>query len=214
MGCGANETHIHYLHCTDEGMIKYQESRLKILNQELRKIKTYDGIRIILMTILRHGLTHPDIITKHHCASDQLIEMAINEQKKIGEDMIGRGFLSKRWKQAQQQWENQQNNWNDEWEVKLVQSLLEYSYSLWKKRNEHLHGKSLKENKINKQMQLLEQTCLLYERDRSALTMSERRHFSLPLQQRLKRGNQHLQTWIQLVELIFETSNGDQQKNY
>ena len=23
MGCGANETHMHYLHCTDEGMIKY-----------------------------------------------------------------------------------------------------------------------------------------------------------------------------------------------
>ena len=82
MGCGANETHMHYLHCTDEDMIKYRESRLKILNQKLRKIKTYDGIRIILLTILRHGLTHPDIITKHHCTSDQLIEMAINEQKK------------------------------------------------------------------------------------------------------------------------------------
>ena len=130
----------------------------------------------------------------------------------LGEDMIERGFLSKRWKQAQQQWEDQQNDWNDKWEVKVVQSLLEYSYAIWKKRNDYLHRKTLKENRIHKRMILLEQTRLLYKRDRSSLTMTERRHFSLPLQQRLKRGNHHLQTWIQLVELIFRNSNGEQQK--
>ena len=52
----------------------------------------------------------------------------------------------------------------------------------------------------------------LYSEDRSLLTHSERKHFNLPIEQRLKRCNDHLQTWIELVELILEKANKDQQK--
>ena len=44
------------------------------------------------------------------------------------------------------------------------------------------------------------------------LTFTERKHFNLPIELRLKRCNNHLQTWIELVEQILKKANKDQQK--
>ena len=93
MKCGADETHMHYLHCTVTDMLNFRETRLHILNQQLKKLNTYDGLRIFIVEILRNGIQNSSL-DKHHCMSDKYITDALKDQRAIGNDMLERGFVS------------------------------------------------------------------------------------------------------------------------
>ena len=112
---------------------------------------------------------------------------------------------------AQEAWTNEMPNNNNQWEVKIIQYLQDYTYSIWKKRNEFIHGQTVQDSNKEKKKQLQQKVKELYKKDRGLLTHRERIHFNLPLEQRLKGGIDNLTSWIKLMELIFENSGSKEQ---
>ena len=205
-GCGEQETHLHYLHCNNAEMKKHRLQQLQHLNKRMEKIKTYAGIKANITNIIMNQYANIPLPTKCNTLADKYINEAINEQKELGATSLEKGFMPIKWQMAQEAWTNEMSNNNNQWEVKIIQYLQDYTYSIWKKRNEFIHGQTVQDSNKEKKKQLQQKVKELYKKDRGLLTHRERIHFNLPLEQRLKGGIDNLTSWIKLMELIFENS--------
>jgi len=211
-GCGEDETYMHYLNCKHPEMSTYKKKRIQIFKQQLIQQKTYTGITIILTKILRDGIGSVKTETFVFTKMDKLINKAIEEQQNLGSTSLEKGFVSNKWKKVQQEWAKSDSiQHNEHWGSKLIVYLHEYTYLLWKKRNEYIHGNTQKENRELRKGTLKKRIKELYQLDRSHLHFQDKKHFNLPIQYRLKKGMDNMAAWIKLTETIFEKNKDKNQ---
>ena len=88
---------------------------------------------------------------------DQELNRTVKEQTLMGEDTLAKGFLSTKWKQVQQLWETQSpsNVHVEQWESEVIQIVQQYTYAVWKRRNDTLHGETKRECIEKKKQKLL-----------------------------------------------------------
>lgn len=134
-----------------------------------------------------------------------LLKSTIAKQSTLGRHSVLKGYLILEWTHIQELWRestkvtSSKYNWGKE----VVCSLHTYVYETWKARNEIVHGKSEKSLKQVKRAQLQDKVISLYQKGRANLTQKEHSYFKLPVDQRIKRGNDSLSLWIQIVTCIF-----------
>lgn len=78
-----------------------------------------------------------------------------------------------------------------------------YSYSVWKLRNDILHNDKEKSKTAVKKICMQERIADLYSRGWANLTHYELRYFKLPLEQQQRKGIESMSLWITMVESIF-----------
>ena len=213
-GCGHDEDYLHYLKCEAVGM---KESRTELqfnLKRHLDKQDTYAGITSTVMRILRKGILHtlqefPHITSQ----SDKFIQEALTEQLALGEGSLEMGYISTKWKQAQDAHIQQEDKsyYTDRWSVQFTKALLNYTYNVWKRRNEYTHGNTIKESYEAKRAQLRQQVQELYAQDRSSLNGKDLSYFKLPLQLRQKSGIEGMKLWIEMVQIAFKNAQKEKQ---
>ena len=207
-GCGENEIHGHYLYCKSKEMIIKRQDFLLILKKKLQKIDTYPGITSTLLHALRHGVhSAMEQLPSDVNNSDKYIRLGLEDQCILNNDAIAKGFLSKHWKTAQR-WYNTNA---EEWTIKAIGFLHEYTYSCWKARNEFIHGKTQKESRKAKRIRLCQTVKDIYSKDRGGLSNSDKKIFKLPIAQRLKSGTASLEIWIDMAYRIFNKNGKDKQ---
>ena len=92
---------------------------------------------------------------------------------------------------------------NCAWNRELIIAIHTYVYTCWKIRNDVIHGKSDKSKKETERRDLQLKIIQLYDKGRANLTLKEMNYFKLPVEQRIKKGNESLRLWILIVENIF-----------
>ena len=175
-----------------------------ITDKETKKMQTYPGIISTVQRLLTRDIGEILATLTITTTADKHIFYALMEQTTLGYNSFEKGFISKHWRTSQQYWCTSINK--SEWEIKFVQHIQDYTYMLWKHRNEFIHGITLKDSIKEKRQRLREKVKELYNWDRSDLTTQEKKHFNVPLQQKIKGGIDNLTIWIRLVEIIFENS--------
>ena len=99
------------------------------------------------------------------------------------------------------------------WDALFVEVIHEYTYEIWKKRNEILHGKEYKIAKQKRIDRCREKIKEMYKRNRTHLNDYEKRLFALPCKARLRKGINSMEAWLTLVSSIFKDAtdkNGKQ----
>ena len=86
---------------------------------------------------------------------------------------------------------------------KLIVFIHNYSYSVWKLRNDILHNDKEKSKTAVKKIRLQERIAELYSRGWANLTHKELNYFKLPVEQRQRKGIESMSLWVTLVESIF-----------
>ena len=92
------------------------------------------------------------------------------------------------------------------WAKKMVVTLQEYTFNMWKKRNTFLHGENKETHRKKQHDMCVQRTKELYNMDRHILTQEDREVFKLPLRQRVKQGIMGLSLWIDMVESLFDNA--------
>ena len=207
--CGEVETHNHYLRCNDKRMIQTRIERRRILRQHLNLRNTHPQITNAIILYLTKGpeetlytLGEPtDVISK-------LIIEAVEENFHLNQASLEKGFTSKKWHIAQQEWAriiNSDKGYKQKyWGRDLIIELQTYSYELWKTRNEILHGNTVAEQNKKKYEECKERIRELYKIPRTNLNEKEKKIFKLPLALRLKSSRQAMRLWIETAELCFQ----------
>lgn len=214
-GCGRDENYLHYLYCDAFDLKQFREKQLLILKKNLDKIGTYAGISCMILQILRKGIKAVRSMEKTSSNyEDKTIDLAIIDQLEFGEGSLERGFLSKNWQRAQEIHTSGriQKYKQAQWGAKLTKHILLYTYEIWQKRNEYIHGKTMKESMESKRILLKKEVKKMYERDRKNLTEKEKRYFKLPMNQRQKNGLEGMKLWLKLTEAAFNRADNDSQK--
>ena len=168
-----------------------KEHRLKQqqhLRRKLQKAQTYPGIISTIISLLNTDITTTIItLPTPSSPSDSLIQQALDEQLLIEENQLEKGFCSKTWIKAQRSWEASCGiHSNNQWGTLLCTTLQQYTYSIWKQRNEFIHGKQQKESNKLKRKRIVNTVKELYQRPRILLSLDAKKLFKLPIQQRLK----------------------------
>ena len=215
-GCGEPETHCHYLHCRQEEMVKQQNQCREELEQKLVKLNTYSGITKAILQIMSEGIYNIHTTFTPNSNMDKYIQEAITEQDLIGQNALEKGFLSKQWIQAQDEWESTQQGkkkYSKRWNKEVVTLLQTYTYQLWKTRNEFIHGKHSEEFLQSTKTKLRQRVTELYKKEKFSLTSQERNIFNIPLSQQRKGSKLHLKAWIEKAEVIFQKYEARENKS-
>ena len=132
--------------------------------------------------------------------------MAVQEQKDLGSSSLAKGLISTKWHTAQNKWlaQNNQRQTRDTWAKYFIKYLQDYTYQVWIKRNEFIHGKDKKSHYSIQKQKLKEQVKLLYSHPRDGLNRTELQLFNLPLAQRQRSSINSMTTWISTTETILQ----------
>jgi hypothetical protein len=212
--CGCIEVPFHYMHCKSDLLSQSRQKGKIVLKRALQRIHTAPSLLEAIIT----GLTFWEDETEYELDEDSnkflfnpMHSQLLDRQNKIGWERFTKGFVAKDWGYIQVQYylhekkvKNKKFTKNG-WVTQLLRLLHHYRHSVWKTRNQILHGGTNKEQRLFtcKQMQNIVRE--LYSRNRTQLPYAERHIFKLPLQLRLKQGSQQLKLWIQRVQLLFKT---------
>ena len=135
----------------------------------------------------------------------ELVE-AIHQQRRLGTNSMAKGYLVKQWLRVHYEWgvSTTTNPYTpSQWAKRTIEALHSYTFLTWKERNDILHKDKVKSKTAVKRSQLQQRIDSLYKRGRANLTLKEKRYFYLPVEQRQRKGIDHMTLWIQIVEAIF-----------
>jgi hypothetical protein len=212
--CGCIEVPFHYMHCKSDILRQSRQQGKSVLKKALQRIQTAPSLLEAIIT----GLTLWEDETEYELDEDsnkflfnpmhlQLLE----RQNKLGWERFAKGFVVKDWGYIQSQYylhekkvKNKKFTKNG-WVTQLLRLLHHYRQSVWKTRNQILHGGTNKEQRLFTRKQMQDVVRELYSKNCTQLPYAERHIFKLPLQLRLKQGSQQLKLWIQRVKLLFKT---------
>ena len=142
---------------------------------------------------------------------DEKLWEATKEQLALGEYALERGYISKKWRQTQQLWAQSTKECIDKrWTVNIITSVQQYTYNIWKIRNNILHGKTLQSAHEEKRKKCKERIAELYKKSRRQLSNTQKKHFKVPLKLRQKAGMESMMLWISMTEMIFQQTNTTQ----
>ena len=81
---------------------------------------------------------------------DTVLIRAIIEQISLGNYTLEKGYMSTQWTRAKRKWNHSSGMTKTDdstWTRKVIITLQEYSYNLWKKQNTFIHGEKKKGHK-------------------------------------------------------------------
>ena len=207
-GCGENEEHGHYLYCQHHIMRSKRQDLLLLLKKKLLKINTYPGIISTILHSLKYGVKSSiEHLLKANNGSDKHIHLALKNQFELGHDSLAKGFMSTHWKYAQGWYEND----TDEWSIKIIAFIQDYTYSVWKIRNEFVHGTNICESRQAKRSRLCQRVKEIYAMNRGQLSLSDKKIFKVPLSLRIKSGITSLEIWIDMASKILQKNGTHKQ---
>ena len=206
-GCGEYETHMHYLDCSYSKMQEARKGALRALSTGLRSINTYPGgIALILQgiqTSFKEAVRQSGFPTSY---KDALLHKATSNQYNLGHQAMQKGFIVKSWEIMQREWcrENGVRHNPTKWSRKVVILLHNYSKTLWKARNQVLHGENSSKAIEIRKAKCKERIKVLYKVNRKHLTSPDKKLFNLPLQYRVKGSIAGMTLWIDRAEMVFQ----------
>ena len=147
--CGEIEGYNHYLACRDERMKKVRYKELQKVKKGLEKSNTYPGIITAVLGILSNGIVNT--VEKFTCQTtplDKEIQQALDDQFRLDQNAFEKGFLSNKWQNAHNVWKETQisSKGDSLWIRNLILLVHEYTYTIWKFRNEIIHGQTKSES--------------------------------------------------------------------
>ena len=207
MQCGCKETKMHYLWCRDPEFTFKRQVHLNLLQKQLRAIYTYPGTVATFSKILTVGFDDEwinNLPTIQHI--DKLLIEAIQHQRRLGAGSIAKGYLVKQWLSVHYEWgvSTATNSYTpSQWAKRTIEAVHLYTFLTWKERNDILHKDKVKSKTAVKRLNLQQRIDTLYRRVRANLTQKEKKYFYLLVEQRQRKGIDHMTLWIQIVEAIF-----------
>ena len=78
---------------------------------------------------------------------DMILQEAVNEQLDLGHTALVEGIISNNWRKTQEWWiqQNVTKSTIDQCRCHVVDQIQQYTYNIWQKRNEILHGETKRE---------------------------------------------------------------------
>ena len=140
---------------------------------------------------------------------EEKVTLAIKEQTDIGWKNVRRGFISKKWAEIQQEYDTSKKLQPKQWNTTIIQWLLEYSWEMWKERNQALHGTNMKETREKRLEQLRREVGYLYSRVANLPkphSNDVKQMFKLKEENRKKKGVVALETWINIATKIVKVA--------
>ena len=210
------EDHLHYTRCTHQLMEKERFIQVHKFVKSMKRLQTYPGITLTMSKWLMEG--EKSIVenygTPTSVEEDSLLQ-ALMSQVSLGEETLLKGMIVKQWMSAQMQWCRHNNMRCDGkwWKMNVIKALQNFTFSMWTKRNQILHGDEdteileLKKSKCHKQIKQL------FKKSRRNLNFDEKKLFKLPLVYRMKGLVAGMLLWIERVELIFQNKDQDEDNN-
>ena len=215
--CGEEESHLHYVTCTDKAMTIERQKQLKIFSNTLLKHHTCPAIIAVLQKLLqgKYDVVHRALLQPCHEYEIVILE-AVSLQQQIGSDSVVKGLLATTWERAQQLWALQfgtSGKHHTQWLRTVIKSIHTYTHEMWSKRNLLLHGEddseSLEIQKHKCKVRIRE----LYKKSRVNLSLEDKKLFHMPLPVRLKGTVPGMLLWIERVEMVFQQKDQDYNGN-
>jgi hypothetical protein len=213
LGCGREESPFHYMKCTTDTMSEVRNKGIDDLTKGLKKLKTAPSLmEAIIMGIkcwsddVEYDLDEDS----HQLLYDESHTYLLRTQSSIGWEQFLKGYLAKAWGNIQGSYykhikANSMKFTRARWVHKTLTLLHDYRMAHWTMRNSSLHGGFTTLSKKALRERLTREIRDLYRQDRSLLPLADKDIFKLPLQYRLKQGNQHLMLWAKRARLAFDT---------
>ena len=175
--CSSNETKLDYLYCQDKEMRIGRSKLVAILVNQLQCLHTYPGITVLLKQILVEGFTTRwweditlDILV------DTMQKRVIEQQSKLEDSSVPKGYIIVGWLKVQQQWEIISNlpGSNSRWGKEVITGIHTYIYKSWKLRNDIVHGNTKKSQKAIDRQELQDKMVSLYIKGMANLNLKKR----------------------------------------
>jgi hypothetical protein len=189
--------------CSDNVAIAERQDALASM---LKKLQTFDAPNYILNAFeecLSEHLRCPASnsfcdIQEHQLSQQQqrTLKTATQHQNIIGWDNYLRGYVSIHW--CNQTTEMKTRRSKVKWFDRLTDTALSLITTIWKKRNEMVHGKTILEQRQKAREAVLEKVRIIY-RENPKLAPRYAAIYEVPLERRLKRSTNTLTTWIDRI---------------
>jgi hypothetical protein len=205
----------HLFTCPSEAASHHRSDSLAKLKKVLESLRT----PLAIVTSIIHGLSAwadsqvKPSLTVHAPSrgsvrpADIILTQAFTEQtNELGWEQFLRGRISTRWGAAYTAYttggrQQQANDLN--WATKLILAVWDYAISIWRHRNEEVHGASIEESKHKKLIELrslVEEEYQLYHEDPFIVSASHNSLFlKKSMEDRLKMGCDSLTAWLRSV---------------
>jgi hypothetical protein len=213
------ETMSHMLCCPSQYATEFRVKAQQALESELQQINTPKPI----ISAVLFGVSKFEALTNrtHHgrpntCGSilpmDVLATHCITAQGALGWDQFLRGRISNSWRKFFTHFKQSTDPQHCEsWTKKLIIALWNYTTSIWKHRNNKVHGATLEDQKKKEKGELEAQVRAAYKEykddnfliPRSMSYLFERHS----LEDKLKKDRDSLRCWIRSVEEAKQEQN-------
>ena len=215
--CGQVESHNHYLICEEKSMKESRLNKQRTLKQYLVMRETHPYIIRAIMLCLQQGVEKAlAVMGEPSDEISKITQEAMEENMHLSENLLEKGFVSKKWKEAQRIWSRSiagsKKRRQQQWGRDLVIGLQTYTYDVWKVRNEKLHGCNTAEANRIKKEKCIQRVKELYGMSRKHLSGKDKTLFCLPVQLRVKSSRSAMRRWIETVEYIFQTAVETEEK--
>ena len=221
MGCGKEEDHLHYVHCSSPLMVKKRAICRNHAISRLTRLRTNNGLCSYVNYIIR-AISNNEVIRLEdeviNTEDDRNLLPALIGQQEIGWENLLKGFAHKGWAQAQSQHYRQMGLTSKVYSVKrwkrmFMTIITDYVNDCWKMRNEAIHGEATIEGREVRKKRIVEQVIQLYKKRDELRGSPYRRIFSMKLSQRKKMGIQSLTLWVGKAEEVLKLHREEADKN-
>ena len=190
--CYKEETEKHLLTCSGQSGEKKEFK--KKLTKVLKILQTEPTLHAVLMRLL---FTEEPVL----CPADAWLQQTIQEQQRIGRDMIWKGYLTQQWGDYM---ENHYRTKGHErhysgtlWTKRVIQCILTYGIEAWHRRNERLHQHNKKENPHRQQLE--NQIREKYQRHEATPEILPCL-YKHPLTTLIRKQTRYLQRWLEIMQ--------------
>lgn len=209
VGCGEQETQLHYLTCTEPKWLLQVHEETAKLKRKLIQMNTAPVIISTLMYSMSHEystLQHqwPKAFSLH----EKVAYMAANEQQRIGWKNMLQGRLSKKWSITQHYYLKDlykslpiPPGTYKKWKKSFLPTLIKFGINLWELRNGYVHGTNPQEAAHIRRKRLNKEIIKKYSMGSKSVSPAQRRLFQKPLALRLHDSNHSKNNWITSVSI-------------
>jgi hypothetical protein len=213
LGCRQKEVPFHFMKCMSDIMADTRNKGLIDLEKGLSKIKTAPSL---IEAIIQGICCWTDDVEydldeeSHELLFSESHSRLLKVQSDIGWEYFVKGYIAKDWGHIQLSFyksirTNPLKFNRLRWVDTLLRLLHIYRTSLWHMRNFSLHGGYTATSRKALRQQIIREVQVLYKKDRTLLPLVDRKMFNLPLQYRVRQGNQHLLLWIKRAQLAYDS---------
>ena len=204
-----DESHAHVFQCPNPRRQNHILNQILQLMSILRKKYTYKPlIKIIQSNLIKwsrgeqlESLPLPQNPSKY----DHILQEAVVEQNNIGWDHMLKGWISKKWGQAQEEFYKERSQQDTRinlqyhnhltWSKTIIKGLLEVAFTTWKFRNKDIHGHDKTEEDNIKLNKLRVQVRKEYERRHNYPAKIQWRFFTRTVRDRVTDSIHMLRAW-------------------